>query len=188
MKLQLNTVKNDYISSRYIPFNINRKLILLSLILTPEPDFKVHLWKTAAHTGPGISCLPIQAGGIQPQTWVQPRYLLKWKHSALSQSSLVLLCPNWQEHTCSNTVLTGLPCFPRVDGMSDSPGVNWAELCVWQKWYKIQPHTFCYYLHTNIYVSQQNSNLLRQLEQTELSTQEGNCTNTPLSSKEMLHR
>lgn len=32
--------------------------------------------------------------------------------------------------------------------MSDSLGVNWAVLCVWQKWYKMQPHTFCYSLHT----------------------------------------
>ena len=43
MKLQLKTVKKDYISSRYLSFNINSKLILLSLILMPEPDFKVHL-------------------------------------------------------------------------------------------------------------------------------------------------
>lgn len=59
MKLQLNTVKKDYISSRYIPFNINRKPILLSLILMPKPHFKVHFCKTAVHAGPGISCLPI---------------------------------------------------------------------------------------------------------------------------------
>lgn len=36
MKLQLNTVRKDYISRRYIPFNINSKLILPSLILMPK--------------------------------------------------------------------------------------------------------------------------------------------------------
>lgn len=43
MKIQLNTVKRDYISSRYIPFNINRELIPLTLIVMPKPDFKVYL-------------------------------------------------------------------------------------------------------------------------------------------------
>lgn len=141
MKLQLNTVKRDYISSRYIPFNINRELIPLTLILMPKPDFKVYLGKTAAYTRPEIFCLPMQ-------TQVQHKNLLKWKHNALSQSLLVSLCPSRQEHTCSNTVLTRLPCFPWVDNMSDSLGVNWAVLCVWQKLYKTQPHTSCCYLHT----------------------------------------
>lgn len=70
MKLQLNTVKRDYISSRYIPFNINRELIPLTLILMPKPDFKVYLGKTAAYTRPEIFCLPMQ-------TQVQHKNLLK---------------------------------------------------------------------------------------------------------------
>lgn len=41
IKIQLNTVKRDCISSRHIPFNINRELIPLTLIPMPKPDFKV---------------------------------------------------------------------------------------------------------------------------------------------------
>lgn len=187
MKLQLNRVKKDYISNRYIPFNIKRKLILLTLMLMPKPDFKVHLWKTAAHTRPRISaCLHI---------WIQPSYLLKWKHNVLSQSSLVLLCPNWQEHTRSYTVFPGWPCFPWVDNMSDSPEVNWAVLCVWQKGYKCSPLLFAIICTQNRSVSHQiwissdssnkhSSSLRRQWWNTHI---EATCTNVPLTSEEMLH-
>lgn len=131
MKIQLNTVKRDFISSRYIPFNINRELMPLTLILMPKPDFKVHLWKIAAYTGPGIFWLPMQTGRTLSRPKISLETCQKWKHNALSQSLLVSLCPNWQGHTCFNTVLTGLPYYPGVDSMSDSLGVNWAALCVW---------------------------------------------------------
>lgn len=131
-----------------------------------------------------------------PQTQVQPRYLLKSKHNALSQSSLVLLYPNWQEHTCSNTTLTGLPCFPRVDNMSDSPGVNWAVLRVWQKWYKTQPCTSCYYLHTKHFCfpselkSPQTAQTNRAQwsgKQQQIACVKATCMNAPLGSEEMFH-
>lgn len=160
MKLQLNTVRKDYISRRYIPFNINSKLILPSLILMPK--CKAHPWKTGAGA---VLLPPMLAVGICCRAHF--RLVLAKIKARCSVTALIgfYFSPDWQEHTCSNSALTELSCFPRADSVSDSPAVNRAVLHIWQKIFQMQPHASCCYLHTaqfpnRSWPSSDNSNTL----------------------------